>query len=151
MQGQGPEGLTQIHQGMVRQQELGEVLPQPYYAAILAEASLQIGQPEAGLSIVAEALAAVYAHGHHFYTAELHRLQGELILLAAGCDPPSDTAMLCCTAKSPGERAEVCFSQALVVARRQQAKSLELRAAMSLASLWQRRGQPATAYAVLAP
>jgi predicted ATPase len=149
VQGQGPEGITQIRQGMTRQQELGEALPQPYYAALLAEAYLQVGQPEAGLSIVDEALAAVYTHGHHFYTAELHRLQGEVLLQAAGCYPPSKTAMPCCTAQSPGERAEACLSQALTVARRQQARSLQLRAAMSLSRLWQRQGKQAAAYQFL--
>ena len=71
-----------------------------------------------------------------WWEAELHRLRGELLLQHTGAQP---------------EEAEACFQQALDVARRQQAKSLELRAAMSLARLWQQQGQRAEAQALLAP
>jgi predicted ATPase len=151
MQGQGTEGIAQLHQGMARQQVLGEALSQPYYAALLAEASQQLGQPEAGVSSVEDALTAVYTHGHHFYTAELHRLQGTLILQAAGSRPASEPARLGDLAQRPAQRAEACLCQALEVARGQQAKSLELRAAMSLARLWQRQGKRTEAHGLLAP
>ena len=72
-----------------------------------------------------------------FYEAEIYRLKGELLL---GRSTPD---------ASP--RPETCFQQALAVARRQQAKSLELRAAMSLARLWQRQGKRAEARELLAP
>src|SRR5207253_8586216 len=68
--------------------------------------------------------------------AEAYRLQGEVLL----CQAVPDVA-----------QAETCFQQALTVARRQQAKSLELRAAMSLSRLWQHQGQRAAAYDLLAP
>ena len=71
-----------------------------------------------------------------WWEAELYRLRGALLLQDAGAQP--------------GE-AEACFQQALAVARRQQAKSLELRATMSLARLWQRQGKRTTAYELLAP
>jgi len=73
--------------------------------------------------------------GERFYEAELHRLQGELLLVHAHDQPA----------------AAVCFHQALAVARHQQAKSLELRAAMSLARLWQQQGKRAEARELLAP
>ena len=73
-----------------------------------------------------EALAAVHKTGERFYEAELYRLQGELLLAQS--------------ARQTAE-AEACFHQALDVARHQQAKSLELRAAMSLTRLWQRQGK----------
>ena len=86
--------------------------------------------------MLAEALAEVHNTGLCYCEAELYRLKGELLLQqAAGCD---------------GE-AEACFRQALDVARRQQAKSWELRAAMSLARLWQQQGKRAEARELLAP
>src|SRR5262249_3776984 len=82
-----------------------------------------------------EALAAVHTTGERYWAAELHRLKGELLLRRA----------------SPPAEAEACLRQALDIARQQQAKSLELRAAMSLGRLWQQQGQRAEAYALLAP
>ncbi|HLB78720.1 MAG TPA: hypothetical protein VJO72_16945, partial [Candidatus Dormibacteraeota bacterium] len=102
---------------------------------LLAEAYGRAGQAEAGLAMLAEALEAVDKYGERFYEAELHRLKGELLLQQS--------------AEFQGE-AEACFHQALDVARRQQAKSLELRAAMSLARLWQRQGKRDAARELLA-
>jgi len=82
-----------------------------------------------------EALAVVENTGGRFYEAELHRLHGELRRRQAVPDAP---------------QAEACFQRALDVARRQQAKWWELRAAMSLARLWQRQGKPAEARELLA-
>ena len=97
----------------------------------------QVGQPEEGLRTLTEALTLVEAIRGAFHgEAELHRLSGAL-LLAAPSAPPAE--------------AEACFQQALAVARRQQAKSLELRAAMSLSRLWQRQGKRAEARELLAP
>ena len=87
---------------------------------------------------VAEALAAVDKNGERWWEAELYRLQGELLLSSSG-------------RRQQAEEAEACFQQALDVARRQQAKSLELRAAMSLARLWQGQGKHAEARQLLAP
>jgi len=89
-----------------------------------------------GLGVLAEALAAVHTTGERFYEAELYRLQGTL-LLTQSAHQTAD--------------AEACFQQALAVARRQAAKSLELRAAMSLARLWQQQGKRTEAHALLTP
>jgi len=78
-------------------------------------------------------------HRERFWEAELHRLQGELLQQAAR--GTSHAAL------TP----EACFGQALAIARRQQAKAWELRAATSLARLWQRQGQRTEAYELLAP
>ena len=86
--------------------------------------------------MLAEALAAVEHTGGRFYEAELQRLQGELLRARAA---------------EPDPEAEACFRQALAIARRQQAKSLELRAAMSLSRLWQQEGKRDEAYELLAP
>jgi len=107
----------------------------PYYLALLAEASAQVGQTAEGLEALAEALATLARSRERWWEAELYRLRGELLLQHA--------------VAQPGE-AETCFQQALVVARRQQARSLELRAAMSLARLWQQHGKRAEAHELLA-
>jgi hypothetical protein len=98
-----------------------------------------LGSPDqalAGLHVLAEALAAVEHTGARFHEAELHRLKGEL-LLARSADHRAE--------------AETCFHQALDVARRRQAKALELRAAMSLSRLWQDQGKRDPARQLLAP
>jgi predicted ATPase len=134
-QGQGEEGIVQIREGLAAWQVMGEAVYQPYCRVLLADAYGNVGQPGEGLSVLAEALVDVHNTGLCFCEAELYRLQGELLLQAAGS----------------GDEAEACFHQALDIARRQQAKSLELRAAMSLARLWQRQGKHAEAHALLAP
>jgi predicted ATPase len=95
-----------------------------------------VGQAEEGLSVLAEALAAAHNSGECWREAELYRLQGELLLARS---------------RENQIEAEACFHQALDVARHQQAKSLELRAAMSLSRLWQRKGKRQAAYDLLAP
>jgi predicted ATPase len=107
----------------------------PYFLALLAEASAQVGQTAEGLEALAEALSTLAQSGVRWCEAELYRLRGELLLQHAVAQP---------------EEAEACFQQALAVARRQQAKSLELRAAMSLSRLWQRQGKRDKARQLLA-
>jgi predicted ATPase len=104
--------------------------------AQLAEASAQVGQIEAGLAVLAEALGLVNTNGERFWEAELHRLKGELLLARS-----AERAV----------EAEACFHHALAVARRQQAKSLELRATTSLSRLWQQQGKRDEARELLAP
>jgi predicted ATPase len=98
------------------------------------------------------ALAVVDKTAERFYEAELYRLKGELTLQAEGHGRRAGVVTPSSTICHPhGEEAETCFQQALTVARRQQAKAWELRAAMSLARLWQRQGKRAAAYELLAP
>jgi predicted ATPase len=127
---------VQIHQGLAAWQAMGAKVLRPYGLALLAEASAQVGQFEAGLAMLAEALGLVDTTGERFWEAELHRLKGELLLARS-----SKRAV----------EAEASFRQALAVARRQQAKSLELRAAMSLSRLWQQQGKCKEAQELLAP
>jgi predicted ATPase len=134
--GYGEEGRGQIQQGLAAYRATGATAERPYYLALLAETSAQAGQTAAGLEALAEALATLAKSRARWWEAELHRLRGELLLQHA--------------AAQPGE-AEACFQQALAVAHRQQAKSLELRAAMSLARLWQGQGKRAEARDLLAP
>jgi predicted ATPase len=135
-QGQGEVGIAQIHRGMAAWRATGSEVQRPYWLALLAEACANAGQLDGGLRALAEALEAAASTGERWWAAELYRLQGELLLHQAILDE---------------KQAEGCFVQALDVARRQQAKSLELRTAMSLSRLWQRQGQRAEAYELLAP
>jgi class 3 adenylate cyclase/predicted ATPase len=136
VQGQSAEGMRQIHQGLKAYQSLGAERSGSHFLALLAETAGDRGQTAEGLAMVAQGLVAVHKTGESFYEAELYRLQGTLLLRQ---DTP-DAA-----------QAEASFQQALAVARRQQAKSLELRAAMSLARLWHQQGKCAAARALLAP
>jgi predicted ATPase len=129
------EGIAQIQQGLTAYRATGAAAYRPYYLALLAEASTQVGQTAEGLEALAEALATLAKSRTRWWEAELHRLKGELLLQHA--------------VAQPGEAA-ACFQQALAVARRQQAKSLELRAAMSLARLWQGQGKRTEAQQMLA-
>src|SRR5262249_36557455 len=118
----------------------------PYYLSLLAEVYRTIGQVEEGLSVVAEALAAVDKAGERFYEAELYRLKGELLLTqesqkSKGKSQKSkipNTQHPTPSTRAEGE-AEEYFLKALDIARKQQAKSLELRAVMSLARLRQQQ------------
>jgi predicted ATPase len=151
-QGQADAGLAQMHQALMALQAAGAEVAQPYYLALLAEVYAQQGPPEAGLTATAEGLAMTRRFGEHFHEAELHRLHGALLMQAGerrealeGGAPPSASGA------PPGEEAEASLHRAWSIARRQEAKSLELRAAMSLAWLWQQQGKRAAAYALLAP
>ena len=100
-------------------------MDQTHLLALLAEAYGAAGQTEAGLDLVAEGLEAVQHTGERHYEAELYRLKGELL-------------------RSHGARedeAETSYNQAIHVAHQQKAKSLELRALMSLSQLWQKQGK----------
>jgi predicted ATPase len=134
-QGQGKEAIAQLHQGLAAYQATGAEVCLPFGLALLAEAYGKVGQTEAGLTTLAEALATAHRTGERGWEVEIHRLKGELLLRRA----------------SPIEEVEACFRQALEIARRQQAKSLELRTALSLARLWQRQGKRAEARELLAP
>jgi predicted ATPase len=134
--GHGEEGMTQIQQGLAASRATGATRDRPYHLALLAEASAQVGHTAKGLEAVTEALATLAQSGVRWWEAELYRLRGELLGQHAVAQP---------------EEAEACFHQALAVARRQQAKSLELRAAMSLSRLWQRQGKRSDVLELLAP
>jgi predicted ATPase len=143
-QGWEDEGIAQIQQGIAAFRATGAELYRPYFLALLAEAYEKAKQSEQGLAVLAEALAAVDNAGERFYEAELYRLKGELLLAQEGCRPQA----VGCREKT--EEAEACFLKAIEVARKQQAKSLELRAVMSLAKLWQRQSKQKEAHEMLA-
>jgi class 3 adenylate cyclase/predicted ATPase len=134
--GQVEDGIAQMGQGLAAWQATGAELLLPYHLSLLAETHGRTGQAEEGFSVLTKALSLVERHEERWWEAEIHRLRGELYLKQATPDMP---------------QAEACFQQALTVARRQQAKSLELRAAMSLSRLWQQQGKRDAAHELLAP
>jgi predicted ATPase len=134
-QGKGAEGIAQVRQGLAAYRATGAERERPYYLSLLAEAYGEAGQPEEGLKVLVEALALVDKTGERNWEAEVHRRKGELLLMQQG---------------QKVVKAEECFRQALDTARRQQAKSLQLRAAMSLSRLWQHQGKQEEARQLLA-
>jgi predicted ATPase len=143
MRGSALAGLGQLHEGIAGMRPVldtlrtaGAVLGWPFFLAILAEAHAKAGQAEEGAMLIAEALEFVARTGERDYEEEVHRVKGELLLARSPPDPAG---------------AETSFRQALDIARQRSAKSFELRAAMSLARLWQRQGRERDARDLLAP
>jgi predicted ATPase len=136
MQDQGEAGLAQVRQGITSYRATGAALLVPYYCTVLADVCAYLGHTEDGLQALAEAHTLVEQHEECWWEAEVYRLRGILLLRQPG---------------TPPQEAETWLRRALDVACRQQAKSLELRAAMSLARLWQQQGKQAEAHELLAP
>jgi predicted ATPase len=135
-QGQAQEGIAQLTQGLSAWRATGAEQARAYILALLAEAYGTIAQPASGLTVLAEALTLAETTGDRWYDPELYRLKGALLLQ-----------------QSPDHHveAEACFHQAIAIAQNQQAKSFELRAATSLARLWQQQGKRQEAHDLLAP
>jgi predicted ATPase len=136
MQGQGEEGLAQIRQGIAGYRATGAELFVPYFYTVLADVCDHLGHTAEGLQALAEAYTLVEQQEERWWEAEVCRLRGVLLLRQPG---------------TPQAEAEAWLQRALDVARRQEAKSLELRAAMSLSRLWQQQGKRAEAHELLAP
>jgi predicted ATPase len=136
---QGPceEALLQMRQSVAACRATGASMTwQPHLLTLLAEVSAQAGQPEESLCLLVEAQTVLETTGERWWEAEVYRRHGELLWRRS---------------MSEAAQAAACFQQALDIARRQEAKSLELRAAMSLARLWQQQGKRQEAYDLLAP
>jgi class 3 adenylate cyclase/predicted ATPase len=136
MQGQGEAGMTQVHQGIAAWRATGAALFVPYLCTVLADVCDHLGHTEDGLHALAEAHTLVEQHEERWWEAEISRLRGVVLLQQTG---------------TPQAEAEAWLQRALDVARRQEAKALELRAAMSLSRLWQQQGKHTEAQALLAP
>jgi class 3 adenylate cyclase/predicted ATPase len=131
--GEQMEGIAQLRTGLATWNGLGNRLLDPQWLGYTAEAHLQANQLDDALSALDRA-AEAGATGACHYQAELHRLRGEVL-----------------TKTGEDAEAESCFHQAIDTARSQQAKSLELRAATSLARLWRDQGKRNDARDLLAP
>jgi predicted ATPase len=129
-QGACAGGVAMLRQGLTEWAATGAETHRTYFLGLLAEALGRGGQIEEGLGVLTEALALTHRTGTVFYAAELHRLRGEFLLRQAATE-------------GVGREAEACFRQALTIARRQHAKSLELRAVMSLTRLYHKQNRQA--------
>ena len=124
MLGQVQEGMAQIREGIAIKKSMFVRLHLPRTLGSLAEAQAKAGHPEEGLTTLGEALVLVEETDERHWEAELHRLRGDLLLM-----------------QGDDAEAEVSLKKAIGVARRQSAKSWELRASTSLARLWQKQGK----------
>jgi predicted ATPase len=131
------EGIAEITRGIALFCSTGAELWMPYYLALLAETEGRGSKSTEGLRLLAEALGRVESTSEDWIEPELHRLKGEILLRQPAAEAASE--------------AEACFRRSLDIARKQSAKSWELRAATSLARLWRDRGRRAEAYDLLAP
>jgi predicted ATPase len=152
-QGRGEEGIVQIRQGLAAWRAMGTETGRPRWLALLAEAYGKGGQTEEGLAVLAEALAFVDKTGQRLYEAELYRLKGQITLqkfqVSGFKFQVPNTQHLTPSTQAEVE-AEACFHKAIEVARQQSARSLELRATMGLARLWQQQGRQEEARQMLA-
>jgi predicted ATPase len=126
--GQEAEGVAQMREGFTVWQANGQELGKPFWLALLGEGYARVGKVEEGLRLLAAAAAMAHMRGLCVWEAELNRLQGELLLQRAAWQWSTSSA-------------ETFLRQALEIAIEQQAKSLELRAAMSLSQLWLLQGK----------
>jgi class 3 adenylate cyclase/predicted ATPase len=131
--GEEEEGLAEMRRGLTAWQAMGVVLLTPFWFAHLIEAHVALGERDAAESLISDALEEIARTGSRYFEAEIHRIRGELLW-------PSDHDV-----------AAGCFHQALQIARDQDSKLLELRAATSLARLWARQGRRLEAHDLLAP
>jgi tetratricopeptide (TPR) repeat protein len=163
--GEPEAGLSPLLEGLSRYRDLGAPYTLPSQLCFVADAYRQLGRVEEGLATVEEAIRLMETYANVWWAAEVYRLKGELLLVAmdqatthrrGGCSLPSAG---CTPSVAPGPghsvwppqaEAEACLHTALDIARQQEAKSLELRAAMSLSRLWQAQGKTTQARQVLA-
>jgi len=128
--------LNDLRNSILAIPKIGVHINTPYYMTLLARAYQQVGRIDDGLQVLEEAGLSIEARGERWWEVEIHRLKGELLLsqLASNADD-----------------AEACFEQALSIAQNQEAKSLELRAAMSLSRLWLQQSKQGKARDLLSP
>jgi predicted ATPase len=144
-QGQLQEGIVRIQEGLAAWRSIGAEISLPYFLALLAEVHRDTGTLGQGLTILNEALTIAHKTGDRWWEAELYRLKGEFAIQAAIQGSSPEEAVLRCVTLPTFREATECFQQALEIARGQRAKSLQLRAAISLGRVWRRQGKGAAA------
>jgi predicted ATPase len=151
-QGQTIEGISQIREGITSWHSMGAQIGRPQFLALLAEAYGLAEKVEEGLAVLTEALSLAKKNDDRWGEVELYRMKGDLLLLLQGKSRKTKNKKQAFSLASPQgatlnllsdmeAEAEACFLQALALARRAQARSLELRVAVSLARLWQKQGK----------
>ena len=134
--GKSSEAIERLTAGSIGYQSTGATLFMTWFLSYLTPAYVELGQFNDAWRRIGEMMTAVQTTKESWWEADLHRIAGEVALKS----PEPDAA-----------KAEAYFERALAVARQQQAKSLELRAAMSMARLWRGQGKPQQARELLAP
>jgi predicted ATPase len=134
--GKASNAIEMITSGIAALRSTGDTLRLPFYLSNLARAHAELGQFDDGMRCIGEAMMAVQTTKERWCEAEVNRIAGEVALKS----PEPETA-----------KAQAYFERALAVARAQQAKSWELRAAMSMARLWRDQGKRNEARDLLAP
>ena len=164
-QGQPEAGVRELEHGIQAWHATGAANVEPYFLMYLAAGNAKAGNTAEGLAAVTKALARMEQTDERCWEAELYRLKGELTLagvrdsgLGAGEEkspksevrsPTSQNTASPLLTPDPQGETEMCFRQALEISRRQHAKSLELRASVSLANLWQSQGKGVEARTLL--
>ena len=144
--------MVQLRQGLAASQATGAEVDAPGFLAWLAEVQGKVGRVEEGLKLLDKATAVMRKNENRSWEAELYRLKGQLTLQkfqVSGFKFQVQNSLES-GVRSPELEAEECFLRAIDIARKQQAKSLELRAVMSLSRLWQQQGKKAEARQMLA-
>jgi predicted ATPase len=134
--GKAADAVDVLTSGIAAWRLTGATFILPWWLIHLARADADLGQLDDAWRSIEEAITAVETTGERWCEAEVNRVAGEIALMS----PEPDAA-----------KAQAYFNRALAVARKQQAKSWELRAAMSLARLWRSQGKPQQAHELLAP
>jgi class 3 adenylate cyclase/predicted ATPase len=134
--GKASDAVQMVTTGLTVCRLAGTTMHVPSWLSFLAKARSELGQFDDAWRCIGEALTAIKTTNERWFEAEIHRMAGEIAV-----KPPQPDAA----------KAEAHFERALAVARQQQAKSYELRAAMSMARLWRDRGKPQQARELLAP
>ena len=128
--------IEMITGGLSANRSMGVTFLQPFFLSLMALVHTALGQSSEASRCIDEAMTIIKKSEERWFEAEVNRIAGEIALMA----PEPDAA-----------KAQECFEQALAIARAQQAKSWELRAAMSMARLWRDQGKQDAARELLAP
>ncbi|CAN5669650.1 hypothetical protein BH10CHL1_BH10CHL1_31790 [soil metagenome] len=144
-QGNIKKGFEYFEQGFALAEEIGFIWQKRHFLSLLADAHKSVHQIEAGLSVLRQALEEETEIDDQYGVPDLYRLKGELLLMQNAAKEGSLR-----TVEAIDEAIE-CFQQSLEIARSQQAKSLELRTAMSLSRLWHTQGRTMEAQQLLVP
>lgn len=131
--GSQSDGIEEMRKGLTEHQATGTQLTRPHYLMLLAEALRKLGRSGEALGVLDEAMELIHSRDEAHSLAEIHRIRGEILF---------DSAL--------PEQAEEAFVQSLTIAKRQSAKSWELRTATSLVRLYRYRGEPLEAHDLLA-
>jgi predicted ATPase len=149
--GEDAPGFAEMQEAMDELARIESGIRAPLFFSLLAESLRKVGRHDEAVGALGLGVAQAEQQGQHFYDAELHRLRAEIIAERGlrNADSPSPNPQS--EIRVPQSEAETLFGHALEIARRQEAKTFELRAATSLARLWQRQGKREDARALLAP